>query len=164
MDNKIDKKLAIKKMIGAVIFILLLALVLLLISYFFAPQKDKSITMQDVKPNGILAEKDQTIDVILFGDSEAYTAFSPIQMWRDNGFPSFVCASSSQYISLTESFVHQSLEHQSPKVIILETNAFYRKMRSDNAFITRIENMFSVLHDICTAKGSASSTIFATET
>ncbi|MBE6817578.1 MAG: hypothetical protein E7517_00260 [Ruminococcaceae bacterium] len=143
--DKIDKKLAIKKIIGAVIFILLLALVLLIISYFFAPQKDKSITMQDVKPNGILAEKDQTIDVILFGDSEAYTAFSPIQMWRDNGFPSFVCASSSQYVSLTESFVHQALEHQTPKVVILETNAFYRKMRSDNAFITRVENMFSVL-------------------
>ena len=137
-----DKKVVFRKLAGAAIFILLLALVLLLLSYWFYPQQSEDITMQDVKPNGILAEDDNTIDVILFGDSEAYTAFSPMQMWRDEGFPSFVCASSSQYISLTESFVHQALEHQKPKLVVLETYAFYRKMRSDNAFITRIENMF----------------------
>ncbi|MBQ3431317.1 MAG: hypothetical protein IJG23_00880 [Clostridia bacterium] len=140
-----DKKVVFRKLAGAAIFILLLALVLLLLSYWFYPQQSEDITMQDVKPNGLLAEEDNTIDVILFGDSEAYTAFSPIQMWRDEGFPSFVCASSSQYISLTESFVHQALEHQKPKLVVLETYAFYRKMRSDNAFITRIENMFSII-------------------
>ena len=144
MDKK-KVKPVVQKIIGSIIFILLLALVLLLLSYWFAPSKSEDITMQDVKPNGVLAEPDQTLDVLLFGDSEAYTAFSPVQMWKEQGFPSFVCASSSQYISLTESFVHQSLDHQSPKVVILETNAFYRKMRSDNALITRLENMFSIL-------------------
>lgn len=142
---KAQVKTATKKIIGAIIFILLLALILLLLSRLFYPQKGEDLTMQDVKPNGVLAEPDDTLDVLFFGDSEAYTAFSPVQMWKEQGFPSFVCASSSQYISLTESFVHQSLEHQNPKVVILETNAFYRKMHSNNAFITRVENMFSVL-------------------
>lgn len=144
MDKKERRKTVARKLIGAVIFILLLLLVLLLLSHWFYPQQE-DLTMQDVKPNGVLAEPDNSLDVILYGDSEAYTAFSPVQMWKEQGFPSFVCASSSQYISLTESFVHQSLEHQKPKLIILETNAFYRKMHSDNAFITRIENMFSIL-------------------
>ncbi|MBR2589748.1 MAG: hypothetical protein IKE65_02365 [Clostridia bacterium] len=143
--STIDRKFAIKKIIGAVIFILILFVLLLLLSHWFYPQKNEDLTMQDVKPNGVLAEEDNTLDVILYGDSEAYTAFSPVQMWKEQGFPSFVCASSSQYISLTESFVHQSLEHQKPKVVILETNAFYRKMHSNNAFITRMENMLSIL-------------------
>ena len=143
--NKTDKKTAARKLIGAIIFILLLLVILLLLSYWFYPQKSENVTMQEVKPNGILAEPDNTLDVLLFGDSEAYTAFSPVQMWKEQGFSSFVGASSSQYISLTESFVRQSLEHQKPKVVILETNAFYRKIRSDNAFITRIENMFSII-------------------
>lgn len=145
MNTKPQAKTVAKKSIGAVIFILLLATIMLLLSHWFYPQKSEDLTMQDVKPNGVLAEPDNTLDVIFFGDSEAYTAFAPVQMWEESGVPSFVCASSSQYLSLTESFVHQALEHQQPKVVILETNAFYRKIRSDNAFITRIENMFSIL-------------------
>ena len=135
----------IKRVLRFTSFILVLLLILLLLSYAFKPKNASENHLGDVKPNGLLAEPENTIDVLFFGDSEAYTSLSPIQMWSNAGFTSFVCASSSQYISLTQSFVEQSLEHQKPKVVVLETNAFYRKMRSDNAFMTRLENMFSII-------------------
>lgn len=139
------KKELTKKVLTIIPFFLILALVLALLSYLFMPSKSEKREIRDVIPNGLLAEEDNTIDVLFYGDSEAYTTFSPMQMWDEKGFSSFVCATSSQYISLTESFVHQSLEHQKPKVIVLETYCFFRKMKADNSLITNIENTFSII-------------------
>lgn len=139
------KEIIRKRIFGTVSFVLILLVVLLLLSYAFSPQKPENVTMQNVKPNALLAEPDNTIDVLFLGDSEAYASFSPIQLWNEKGFPSFVCATSSQYVSLTESFVHQAFEHQSPKLVVLEPYSFYREMHSDNALVTRIENMFSII-------------------
>lgn len=139
------KKELTKKGLSIISFFLILILVLMLLSYWFMPSKSEKHEIRDVIPNGLLAEEDNTIDVLFYGDSEAYTSFSPMQLWDERGFASFVCATSSQYISLTENFVHQSLEHQKPKVIVLEPYCFFRKMKADNSLITNIENTFSII-------------------
>ena len=139
-----NKKGVLKKLFSAVAFILVLMLLLLSVSYALQPKSDAQKLMKAIKPNGLLAEKDRTIDVVFFGDSEAYTSFSPVQMWAENGFTSFVCASSSQYVSLTDSFVRDAFKHQNPKIIVLEPYCFFRKLRNDNAFLTKLENTFSV--------------------
>ena len=139
------KEIIRNRIFGTVCFIMILLIVLLLLSYAFCPQKPEDVTMQNVKPNALLAEPDNTIDVLFLGDSEAYASFSPVQLWNEKGFSGFVCATSSQYVSLTESFIHQAFKHQSPELVVLEPYSFYRKMHSDNALVTRIENMFSII-------------------
>ncbi|MCR4924847.1 MAG: hypothetical protein K5917_01005 [Clostridiales bacterium] len=139
------KQIIIKKGIKAISFVITLLLVLLLLSLFFRPKESENFKANDIKPLGVLAEAENSLDVLFFGDSEAYTSFSPISFWDKEGFSSFVCASSAQYLSLTKSFVEQALENQSPKVVVIETNAFFRKIRSENSFWTRFENLFSIL-------------------
>ena len=138
------KSSVLKKILSSVCFVLILALLLVLLSYAFYPNKDENKLMQDVKPDGLLAEPDNSLDVIFFGDSEVYTSVSPVQMWKENGFTSYACASAAQYISLTDSFIHQALEHQQPKVIVIDANVVYRKMISDNALATATEEIFSI--------------------
>ena len=134
-----------KRILQCTAFILILLLLLMLSSFLFAPTEDqKAFAMADEAVNGILGEKENSIDVLILGDSEAYAAISPMQMWQEHGFTSYVCATSAQYLSLSEVLLKQSFQRQSPKVVILEANAIYRKMLLDNAIVTGAENLFSV--------------------
>ena len=143
--KRICTRETLNKVIGSICFVLVLVLLLLLLSYCFYPRNSKDATMQEVKPAGLLAEKENTIDALILGDSEAFTAFSPVLMYSEQGFSSYVCATASQYVSLTKSFVNDALTKQTPKVIFLETYSFYRKMRADNAFMTKLQNKFSII-------------------
>ena len=42
--------------------------------------------------NGIFGEPGHSLDAIFIGDSEAYSSFSPLQMWEEHGFTSYVSA------------------------------------------------------------------------
>ena len=44
--------------------------------------------------NGIFGEPGRSLDAIFIGDSEAYSSFSPLQMWEEHGFTSYVSATS----------------------------------------------------------------------
>ena len=142
--KKIFSKDNIKKFLACVLFIAIGVGLLGGASYLFTPERFHTDTVKDVKPYGLLAEPDNTMDAIIYGDSEAFSAFSPVQMWEEHGFTCYVCSSASQYISLTESFVRQTLEHQQPQVVFLETNAIYRKMNSDDPGLNQIEKTLPV--------------------
>ncbi|MBQ6380679.1 MAG: hypothetical protein IJJ41_03635 [Clostridia bacterium] len=143
MKEKISRS-TIKKIIASVLFVVFGIGLLGIASFCFTPERFHTDSVKDVKPYGVLAEPENTLDAVIFGDSEAFSAFSPVQMWQEHGFTSYVCSSASQYISLTESFVRQTLEHQKPKVIFLETNAIYRKMNTDNPTLAEAEKIFPV--------------------
>ena len=138
------QKSTVKKIIGSIVFVALGIGLLFGVSYLFTPERFHTDSVKDVRPYGMLAEPENSMDAIIFGDSEAFSAFSPVQMWQEHGFTSYVCSSASQYISLTENFVRQTLEHQKPKVIFLETNAIYRKMNTDDPTLSKIESILPV--------------------
>lgn len=142
--KRIMKRSTVKKIIASVVFFLFGAGMICGLSYCFHPQTIEEQTVKDVKPYGLLAEPEDSLDVIIYGDSEAYSAFSPVQMWNEYGFTSYVCASSNQYITLTYSFIRETLIHQKPKVVFLETNAIYRKMNSSDAFLSTMQSIFPV--------------------
>lgn len=71
-------------------------------------------------------EKENTIDVIVLGDSEAYHAISPLQMYREHGFTSYVAASPAQRSYQTYAMLEAALETQKPEVCIVEPNVLFR--------------------------------------
>lgn len=136
---------AIKRISGCTAFLIILSLLLIISSYIFSPKSNqKEAGMENVTANGILGEKDNTIDVLVLGDSEAYATISPMQIWQEHGFTSYVCSSSAQYLSFTEVLLKRTFQNQNPKVVLLEANAIYRETSFMNSLAINAENLISV--------------------
>lgn len=150
-------KQGIKKAVGSLFFSAGLIALLVVLSMIFIPKNNmKAFGMEDVPANGILGEKADTIDVVIVGDSESYSSFSPMQMWEQQGFTSYVCGTPEQYLYQSETFLEKAFENQKPSVVVLETNAIYRKMSPSAAVMNTVENMFSIFryHDRWKSMGS----------
>lgn len=105
-----------KQILKSVVFLLILMLILTILSLLFTPKNNtKEFGMYDVNANGVLGEMDNTVDVLIVGDSEAYTSISPMELWKKYGFTSYVCSSPGQSLSDSFKFVHTSTEKQKTK-------------------------------------------------
>ena len=112
-----------------VAFLAGLLAILLLLSFVVNP-KDNSAQagMKDPTAMGFLGEPSNSIDVLVLGDSESYSSIIPIQLWQQQGITSYVCGSHAQRLCYSEELMKRAFDCQSPKVVILETNALYRKI------------------------------------
>lgn len=134
-----------KRIARCLVFLLGLAGLLVALSFVVEPKNNMSeFGMEEVSANGILGEKDHSIDVLVLGDSESYSAIIPLQIWKDTGYTSYVCGSPAQTLDYSQLLLHRAFEKQSPKLVILETNAIYRPISDSSASITRLANYFSV--------------------
>lgn len=75
---------------------------------------------------GVLSEEPNTIDVLVLGDSETYTSFSPLQLWSEQGIPAYVCGQSGQWMQEAYYILKKVLKKQDLKTVVLETNMFFR--------------------------------------
>jgi len=93
-------------------------------------------------PFGSVALEDPaTIDYILLGDSESTTGVYPMELWRDYGFAGYNCGKAGQRLQDLYYLLRDLLEEYSPKVILLETNLFYR----NRGYVGECEEVFNSL-------------------
>ncbi|WP_077610251.1 hypothetical protein [Clostridium sp. Marseille-P2415] len=88
------------------------------------------------KANGILNEPKDTIDYIAIGDSECSVSISPLEIYQAYGYAGYNCGVPGQRLQDTYYLLERLLQNQSPKVVLLETNAFYRDFKYINALET----------------------------
>ena len=62
-------------------------------------------------------------DVIFVGDCEVYANFTPMEMYREQGITAYVRGSSQQLIWQSYYILKETLEYETPKVIVLNVNA-----------------------------------------
>ena len=119
-----------KYIIKAVSFFLVLFVILAIISRIFIPKNNsEKAGMNNIQAMTILGEKSNTIDVIMYGDSESIASTIPIYLWQDYGFTSFICGTSGQTLPDTCRIAFDTLKNQKPKIVILEADTIYLPTR-----------------------------------
>lgn len=140
----------IKRIMGAAIFIIGLLLLLSIASVLSIPRDNTAAAgMEEPRANGILGETENSIDVLVLGDSESYFSISPLQLWEEKGYATYVCGTASQQLTYSDTMLRRAFQTQKPKIVILETLAIYRKISPGTAALTEIARHFPIFqyHD-----------------
>ena len=100
---------------------LLIIIIFMLLIIFFG--KLVSLKYINLYPEGSFIsdyyKEDNSHDVIILGDCEAYTSFSPITMYKEVGITSFVRGNSQQLIGQSYYILLETLKYEIPKVVVL---------------------------------------------
>ena len=141
-----------KKMILLKVFVFITILIMLLqiTSMIFIPKNNsKKAGMQQATAYGFLSEKKNTIDMVVIGDSEAYSAISPMQIYKEHGYTSYVCSAPRQQLYEAYHLLTQVFKTQQPKLVILETNPLFRHANANDVVLSKGMQQFPVLqyHD-----------------
>lgn len=117
-------------------FSLSVCLVLAGASHVVMPKNNqREFGMVNPEANGFLGEPEHSIDVLFVGDSLTYSSISPLLIWKEQGFTSYVCATSAQSLPYGRTLLERALQRQRPKVVVIEANSVYAAFsRSDAAW------------------------------
>lgn len=78
---------------------------------------------------GIQNEKEDSVDVLVLGDSESYTSVSTVKLWNQYGTAAYIGGQAGQNIQETYYMLRTALQNQSPKIVVLETNVLFREQK-----------------------------------
>lgn len=140
----------VKPLLGFAAFGLGLLVILYGLSFLFVPKNNtQAAGMEEVIANGIQGEPPNSIDVVVVGDSESYSSISPLLIWKNTGYTSYVCGSGKQYLSYSKTLLERAFQTQSPKLVILETLCIYRQIPSKTVVMDEVSRYLPILryHD-----------------
>ncbi len=136
--------------IKPIFFVTILIIILSLLSVMVRPADNDVFNLPNYirTLDNVKREKENTIDVIFAGDSEASDAFSPLQFWGEQGISSFNIANPAQILPDSYALMAQIVKEQKPKVLVLETSCMYLRayIHSDDPWLARAEKLFPILH------------------
>ena len=143
-------KITAKNIFHSTAFIVALATLLLITSVMVKPRSmSQGNVLDDPLIGGIMSEKENSIDVIFLGDSESYSAFIPLSIWNESGVSSYVCGSTLQKLCYSYKLLSTTFKHQSPKIVVLETDTIYSRFSGANVITSKAQDAFCVFkyHD-----------------
>lgn len=103
-----------------VLFLLLLGLILYPVQKVLARKSLSGAWDMTNKVAGFYNEEEEQFEVMFFGPSHAYAAFSPLVIWEETGIKSYVFATQQQPLWATYTYIQEALKTQSPALIVLE--------------------------------------------
>ena len=117
-----------KRIIKCIIFIIIFLIIIAILSKIFIPKNntlEAGLGKRKLTASGIYTEPENTIDVLVLGDSESYTSYIPLELWNQYGFTSYVCGTPAQRLSVSLSYIKDALKTQKPKIVLLEADNTY---------------------------------------
>ncbi len=139
-----------KKVFPIIIFFACLTALIYLLSGIMLPKKNlAAYGMEEERANGILGLKEDTVDVLLIGNSLSYSDFTPLQLWKEEGYTSYTCGSNEQPLDYSLEMLRRTLKSQHPKIVILESESFFHEISTSSAFLAEISRIipFFRYHD-----------------
>lgn len=143
-----------KKVINNIVFFVILICLLFGLGFLLSSKlfvKDDYTDKKSEVSTRLAKEEDNTIDIIILGDSLSYTSVSPMELWKDYGYTSYDFGLVGAKLSEIEDSLNIIKESQSPKLVILETNSLFRSDSKGNEaknFLTElIYKVFPITRD-----------------
>ena len=109
-----------KFFVKTVAFLALLALILVPVQRVMARKSLSGAWDMTNKVAGFYNEAEDQFEVMFFGPSHAYAAFSPLVIWEETGIKSYVFSTQQQPLWATYTYIKEALKTQSPALIVLE--------------------------------------------
>lgn len=136
--GKTKSKSALSRMGAAlrcVCFLLLTWFLFTRVSYLFR------LTQTNMRTNvlGFYSEPEDTLDVVVIGASSIYRYFDPYQAYEEFGFTSYSYAVAAMQNESMVGALRDVLEHQKPKVILLDSRRF--RAYSDELRLNNLRNL-----------------------
>lgn len=119
-----DKKL--KKYLGVFACIIITILVYIYMCIIFTP-KDISNAGGPLyyRGMGFMSEPANSIDIMVYGNSDVYSGFVPARLFEHHGYTSYASGRANQTVEETVTLLKDTLENQKPKLVVLETDCFF---------------------------------------
>lgn len=105
---------------SALAFLTLLILLLIPLSRLLARKSLALPWNTTTKISGFYNEEQDQFEVMFFGSSHAYAAFSPLELWEETGVKSYVFATQQQPLWATYTYIEEALKTQSPSLVVVE--------------------------------------------
>ena len=109
-----------KFLVKTAAFLVLLGLILYPLQKVMARKSLSGTWDMTNKVAGFYNEAEDQFEVMFFGPSHAYAAFSPLVIWEETGIKSYVFATQQQPLWATCTYIKEALKHQSPALIVVE--------------------------------------------
>lgn len=110
----------------AVSFLLILALILVSLSSLLQPKGNyRSDWIQNPNARGFYSEPSNSLDILVVGNSDVYSGYSPLELWNAYGYTSYACAEGAQTLAESVNILREALTNQHPKLVILETDGIF---------------------------------------
>jgi hypothetical protein len=139
-----------KKILRTLLFFGIFAVLFAGLNHLMAPKDttDKA-GMHEAHAKAFLAEPENTVDVVILGNSEAYRGVAPLTIWEEYGITAYSCGTNDQILYQTEDYLARFFETQSPKVVLLETDVIYRNFSTMDEVPHMAEELFPLIryHD-----------------
>lgn len=115
-----------KNVIKTIVFFIILFILLVIISRIFIPKNNTDDAgLDSYGRNQILGEKDNTVDLMVLGNSESFTSIIPMKLWEDCGYTSYICGNPGQVLPDSMQILYELSQKQDFKVVVLEANVIY---------------------------------------
>lgn len=141
-----------KSLAAGVAFVLVGLLLLYGASRIFEPKSNGNIggvKAAHVAANGFLGEARDSLDALFIGDSETYSAISPVEIWKDAGAATYTCAIGGQNLTYSRTLLERALSVQKPRVVMVEGNSLFKPFDENKLLKSTIKDMFPIFerHD-----------------
>lgn len=146
MKKRKIQKITIIRLIKTIVFFALLFVMAEIFSYMLLPKRnDMHSGILNPNARGFYGEPENSIEIAVIGNSDAYSGFSPVELWNSYGYTSYVAAEGAQNIGESVNILKEILTCQSPELVILEVDCLW----AGNSTVGQLEdNMKSILYDL----------------
>lgn len=97
-----------------------------------------------------MEEKENSIDIFFLGDSEVFSAISPLELWRKYGYAAYDCSSGQVKSYECYDLLETMLTKQKPKIVFVEANFLYRNYDEADIVYNKISQKLPLFkyHDV----------------